>query len=303
MSTQLIIPIELDKRTLPNTTTQIGSYIAGHFQLMDALKVVAGMRLSNWEYEVEDGKGNREFKHEVTPYLGVIYDIAADHSLYASYTSIFKPQSRRDINAEYLDPTVGKNYETGIKSEWFGGRLNTALSIFRIEQSNVAEGIKDASSKNVTINVNGVPEQAYRNVDGVVSKGVELEVDGEINDHWDINFGIANFEAKDAKGVKVNPNNSRTISNLFVNYKADKWRAGAGLNYKSKIYDGAGVNRIDQGNLFLASAMLGYQVDPNISVQLNLENLFDKAYYEGIGANSMNYGAPRHATLALHYKF
>ena len=49
--------------------------------------------------------------------------------------------------------------------------------------------------------------------------------------------------------------------------------------------------------------MLGYQVDPNIKVQLNIDNLFDKVYYEGIGESSMNYGAPRNATLSLRYKF
>ncbi|RYY80173.1 MAG: TonB-dependent siderophore receptor [Moraxellaceae bacterium] len=303
MATQLILPVDLDQITVPNTTTQTGAYLAGRFQLMDALKIVAGARISNWEYEAKDGKGNREFNNEITPYLGLVYDVASDHSVYASYTSIFKPQSRRDMNAEYLDPTVGKNYETGIKSEWFGGRLNTALSVFRIEQSNVAVGIKDALNAPVNISVNGKLEQAYRNVDGVVSEGVEFEMDGEINDNWGINFGIANFEAKDANDQKFNTNSARTTSNLFVKYKMDKWRAGAGLNYRSKTYDGTGVRGIEQGDIVLASALLGYQVDPNISVQLNLENLFDKEYYEGIGANSMNYGAPRNVTLGVRYKF
>ncbi|ONG41693.1 TonB-dependent receptor [Alkanindiges hydrocarboniclasticus] len=301
MNTQLLTPITNPNKIALNETTQTGVYLAGKFQVLDALKVVAGARLSDWEFTAEDGKGNREFTNELTPYFGVIYDVARDHSLYASYTDIFKPQNRRDENANYLGPIVGRNYETGVKSEWFDSRLNTALSIFRIEQDNYAQEISG-----VSVPVNGATntfEQAYRAADGVVSEGVEFEMDGEINDNWGINFGIANFEAKDAQDVKVNTNNSRTTSNLFVKYKMDKWRAGAGLNYRSKIYLGTGEARIDQSELFLASAMLGYQVDPNISVQLNLENLFDKEYYEGIGANSMNYGAPRNATLGVRYKF
>ena len=300
MNTQLLTPITNPNKIALNETTQTGIYIAGKFQVLDALKVVAGARLSDWEFEAADNIGNRKFNNELTPYFGVIYDFARDHSVYASYTDIFKPQNRRDENANYLDPAIGRNYETGVKSEWFAGQLNTALSIFRIEQDNFAQEVSGAF-----VVVNGVTtsEKAYRAADGVVSEGVEFEVDGAINDNWGINFGVANFEAKDAKGAKVNTNNSRTTSNLFVNYKTDKWRAGAGLNYRSKTYLGTGAARIDQSELFLASAMLGYQVDPNISVQLNLENLFDKEYYEGIGANSMNYGAPRNATLALRYKF
>jgi len=262
---------------------------------------MAGARLSNWEYESEDKNGNRDFNDQFTPYFGVVYDFAQDHSFYASYTDIFKPQNRREQNGNYLDPIIGRNYETGIKSEWFDGQLNSALSIFRIEQTNFAEAIDGVFVKNAQ----GVDtsEQAYRGVDGVVSKGVELEVDGEINNNWAINFGIANFEAKDAKDKKVATNSARTTSNLFIKYKEDQWNAGLGVNYRGKTYTGTGANLIEQNEIFLLSAMLGYKVDQNISVQLNLDNLLDKKYYDGIGANSMNYGSPRNAALTLRYQF
>ena len=137
----------------------------------------------------------------------------------------------------------------------------------------------------------------------MVSKGVEFELDGEINDHWGVNFGIANFEAKDADGNKVTTTSARTTSNLFVKYQLDQWSAGAGLNYRSKTYTGSGSTRIEQDEVWLTSLMLGYQVDPNIKLQLNVENLTDEVYYDGIGANSMNYGTPRNAVMSVHYKF
>ena len=88
-----------------------------------------------------------------------------------------------------------------------------------------------------------------------------------------------------------------------MKYKVDLWSAGLGLNYKSKYYTGTGNTRIDQDAFVLASAMLGYQVDKNIKLQLNVDNIFDKKYYEGIGANSMNWGTPRNATLSVRYNF
>lgn len=49
--------------------------------------------------------------------------------------------------------------------------------------------------------------------------------------------------------------------------------------------------------------MVAYDIDQNIKAQLNINNLFDKKYYEGIGVNSMVYGEPRNATLTFRYQF
>ncbi|WP_416714877.1 TonB-dependent siderophore receptor [Acinetobacter pittii] len=297
---ELLQPLVLNTRGALNETTQTAAYVAGKFQILDPLKIIAGARLSNWKYKSENDKGNREFNNELAPYIGAIYDFAQDHSVYTSYTEIFKPQDRKDVNDQYIDPITGKSYEAGLKSEWFGGRLNTALSVFRIEQSNFAELIPGVF---IVRNGTQTTEQAYRAVDGVESKGFEFEADGEINDNWAVNFGIANFEAKDANGTKVNTTNSRTTSNLFVKYKVNQWSAGLGLNYKSKYYTGSGSSRIEQDAYVLASAMLGYQVDKNIKLQFNIDNIFDEKYYEGIGENSMNWGTPRSATLSVRYNF
>ena len=133
MNTQIVVPIEKNQKGVLNNTVQTAGYISGKFHILDPLKAVAGVRVSNWEYEAADGKGNREFKNEITPYFGLIYDVARDYSAYVSYTSIFKPQNREDVSGNYLDPIDGKSYEMGLKGEYLDGKLNAALSIFRIE--------------------------------------------------------------------------------------------------------------------------------------------------------------------------
>ncbi|MCH3717454.1 TonB-dependent receptor, partial [Campylobacter coli] len=77
----------------------------------------------------------------------------------------------------------------------------------------------------------------------------------------------------------------------------DKWSVGGGLNYKSKFYTGEGSQRISQDAYALANLMVGYDIDSNIKAQINLNNVFDKKYYSGIGNNSMVYGSPRNVTL------
>lgn len=302
MNTRLTGSLEMDKTNLLNETTQTAGYIAGKFHILDPLKAVAGLRVSNWEYKSETRTTDRKFENQLTPYAGLIFDFAPNYSWYSSYTSIFKPQTNRDQSGDYLDPVEGKTYETGVKGEFLDKRLNAGLSVFRIEQSNAAQALLKADGTNVKVD-GTANENAYYGTDGVVSKGVELNIDGEINDNWGLSFGVANFDAKDAKGDDYNPTNSRTTADVFVKYKNDSWYAGAGLNYYSKIYIGTGAARIDRDDLYLANAMLGYKFDENMSMQANVNNIFHKKYYEGIGPNAMAWGDPLNATLSFHYKF
>lgn len=280
-----------------NKTTQTGAYIAGKFTLLEPLKLITGVRISNWEYESENGDGNREFKNEVTPYAGLIFDFLDNYSWYASYTGIFKPEDKRGLDGKYLDPRKGKSLETGLKAELLDGNLNASLSVFKTQQDNVAE----KTGQQITIN--GQPVDGYRSADGVESKGVEFELDGEIANNWNMSFGIAHFNAEDANGTKVQTTAARTSANLFTKYTLDKWSFGGGLNYKSGVYIGEGAAKISEDAYILTNLMVGYDVNSNIKAQLNLNNLFDEKYYEGIGVNSMVYGAPRNATLTLRYQF
>jgi outer membrane receptor for ferric coprogen and ferric-rhodotorulic acid len=280
----------------PNKTTQKAAYIVGKFSLLDDLKLVTGARLTNWKYTEDSGENNREFENELTPYVGVVYNIDKNHSIYTSYTSIFNPQDEKTQSGNYLDPIEGKNYELGVKGEYFDGKLNTSLTLFRVEQDNVASVIDG-------VFVEGTSNPAYKAAEGVTSKGFEFDVHGQITNNLNLSFGIANFEAKDANGDKHNTEASRTTANLFAKYKLNDLSFGAGLNYKSKYYTGEGATKITQDAFTLANAMIAYKINKNANLQFNVNNLFDKKYYEGIGTNSMTYGTPRNATLTLQYSF
>ena len=279
-----------------NKTTQTGAYLAGKFTLVEPLKLVTGVRVSNWEYESEDGNGNRKYNNKVTPYAGLIYDFLEDYSWYASYTEIFKPENKQDANQQYLDPREGKSYETGLKGEFFDKQLNASMSVFLTQQDNVAEKIG-------SIKIGDEFKDVYSSTDSVESKGFEIELDGKITNNWDMSFGVAHFNVEDANGKKVQTTAARTSANLFTKYTLDKWSLGGGLNYKSEAYKDETAGRITQDAYVLANLMAAYQVDQNIKLQLNVNNLFDEKYYEGLGKNSMVYGAPRNATLTFRYQF
>ena len=278
-------------------TTQWGTYLAGRFSLTEKLKLITGMRVSNWKYHNDSPSvAQRTFKNELTPYAGMVYDLDAYHSLYVSYTDIFKPQNVKDIHGDYLDPIVGKNYETGIKGEYFGGKLNTSFSLFKIEQDNTAKLVEGVTLPN--------GDRVYEAAKGVTSKGFEVGASGELTDRWSLAFGFANFSAEDAKGDIFNTKASRTTATAFTKYKINNdITIGGGLNYYSKIYTGTGSLYIEQEAFTLANLMAKYQLDKHTELQLNINNLFDKKYYEGIGTNLMVYGAPQNAMLTVRYNF
>ena len=280
----------------PEQIEQKAVYLASKLSLTEKLKFIAGARVSTWEYSSTDTtKKTRKFDNQITPYIGLVYDVNENHSLYTSYTSIFNPQDKIDASGNYLDPVEGNSYEAGIKGEYFEGNLNASLSLFKIEQDGVSEKLDG-------VFVGGT--QAYKAVEGVTSKGFEIDVAGKVTEKLTMNFGIANFQAEDAKGEKYNTQASRTTANLFAKYNVNKdLSLGGGLQYKSKFHTGTAPTQITQGAYTIANAMAGYSVNKNTSLQLNVTNLFDKKYYEGIGANGMTYGDPRKITMSLKYTF
>jgi outer membrane receptor for ferric coprogen and ferric-rhodotorulic acid len=64
---------------------------------------------------------------------------------------------------------------------------------------------------------------------------------------------------------------------------------------------------VEQDAYALVDLMASYQVNEHLLTQLNLNNLFDKTYYEGLASQPFGgrsvYGAPRNVTFSAKYSF
>lgn len=280
---------------------QTAMYGAVRFSLTDPLKLIVGGRHNTWK----STSLTEERKHEVTtPYAGLIYTLSPELSLYTSYTDIFNPQSYRDAQGRYLDPVIGKSYEAGIKGEHFNGALTTSLSVFRIQQDNVAvlDGVQI---------VPGTTDSAYVGAKGVSSRGIEAQVSGELARGWNASAGVAYTQAKDAEGTRLNTASPRTRLQLFTTYRLPgDWSAltlGGGMTWVSNTSSTintalAGEVVYRQNSYAVTSLMARYAVSPALSLQLNVHNLFDKRYYANMDGQG-HYGTPRSAMLTMNYKF
>jgi outer-membrane receptor for ferric coprogen and ferric-rhodotorulic acid len=287
-------------RTADNKTEQTAAYLVSRLSLTDSLNLILGARITDYEYKNILSDYGFEHKNEITPYAGLVYDLDDNHSVYTSYTSIFKPQENKDETGRYLDPKEGKSYEVGIKGEYFDKKLNAALSLFRMEQDNVAE---KAGVNSTTL------EDYYKGVDGTTSKGIEVDIRGEITDNWNASLSLVSFEAKDSEDKDVSTTAPRNQVVLSSKYKLGKYSFGGSANWQDKFYSdvtnpvGDSV-RLTQDDVVIVNLMAKYELTKNLSAQLNVNNLFDKEYYSNIVYDMQYiYGDPRNTTLSLNYKF
>ena len=65
-----------------------------------------------------------------------------------------------------------------------------------------------------------------------------------------------------------------------------------------------GLGEYRQGAYVLGSLMARYQFTPQLSLQFNVDNLFDKWYYTSVNFNEqVMWGTPRSYRATLSYKF
>lgn len=284
-----------------SSTRQKAVYTASRFSLADPLTLIVGARYTEWDGMTLFRSLDRQSKYEVTPYGGVVFDFNDTYSAFASYTEIFEPQNYRDASGSYLDPVIGKNYETGLKAAWFDGLLNGSFSVFRIEQDNVAEALPMGPNQTETF---------YSAANGVVSEGFEVELSGTVTDDLDMTVGYSHFTAK-ADDDSFNINQPRSLFNLFASYNVPQKREltlGGGVNWQSSLFaDGlstpAGIpSEFEQDSYALVNLFGRYQFTPDLSLQVNVKNLFDEKYYSNVAGYGV-YGEPANISSTLRYDF
>ena len=282
---------------LDDTIRQKSVYAAARFSLADPLALLVGARYTDWSANGTSGTNDSD---KVAPYAGLTYDINDTYSVYASYTSIFQPQTTRSINRKYLDPITGKSYETGVKGDWDNSRLTAMLSLFRTEQNKL--GV------NTYTYIPNTTEYAYEAVDSV-SRGVEFEVNGALTDNWQMTFGASRYIAEQRNGTAVMPEVPRTTAKLFTSYRLptlSDLTVGGGVNWQNKTWNDitgpSGDAHVTQGSVTLVNLFGRYQLTKQLSVQANVNNLFDKKYYDYLGTYVV-YGEPRNFSVSANYTF
>lgn len=295
------------------TTEQMGVYAANRFSLSDSLSTIVGTRVTSWETGTDNYNtagaylnktGTFEVDNEVTTYIGLVYDLNKQFSLYTSYTDIFNPQNYKDKDNNLLAPVLGSNAEIGVKGEFFEGKLSASTAVFKTKQDNYA--VRDMTQPE-----NSLPDgsSAYRGIDGTESEGVEVSLSGSINEQWVINAGYTYVNTKRHTNDRIWTNLPEHSVQLSTHHHFSGTLAplvlGGGFNWQSETI-GYGVThptRTDatftQDSYLLANLYATWRFNDTWTASVSATNAFDETYWANI--DYANYGEPRNISLTLKW--
>jgi catecholate siderophore receptor len=267
--------------------------------------------------------------------LGLVYKPQDNGSIYASAGISALPPgsylSNPDISRtgdnslpnykSGAKPQQNFNLELGTKWELFNDRLSASAALFYTEK------------QNIPVDTPGAGAGAWEYTDQELY-GLELGLAGQITDKWSVigglllmdsrrknNSNVDNFRqasdggAVDGDELAYTPNISASLWTTYA--VTDKWTLGAGLQYVGESVigrpdDAARVIPNDQygdnselPDYIVFNAMTSYKINENVTVRLNIDNVFDELYAvsSNWGGTRAILGAPRTYTISADWKF
>ncbi|HWW66080.1 MAG TPA: TonB-dependent siderophore receptor [Sphingomonadaceae bacterium] len=308
------------------TITEATTYSAYAFDtvtITDALLVNLGARYDHYDTRVRtratataDESRLSRTDDLFTWQAGLIFKPAPNGSIYVSYaTSATPPGSMLGEGSESSGLTPGrgqvavspddlkvektKSYEIGTKWEMFDAALAVNLAAFRTETSNAR-----------TTDENGFPAfVGDRRIDGI-----ELGFNGRILPFWSVFGGYTYMDSEVRFAGPDNANNGRPFPNTpkhsFTTWTTvnigDQFTLGGGAIYNSRQYGGFGADGVTRSipGYWRFDATASVRLTDNVTLRANVQNLFDKRYYDRTYSThfvSIAPGRSAFATLSLKY--
>ena len=289
-------------------------FLQDSIYLTDQWILVAGGRFQ--EYDQYAGKGvpfkaNTDSNGQKwVPRAGLVYRYTDELSFYGSYTESFKPNSTiapLSGSSTVLDgsiaPEEAKSWEVGARLD-MPGRITGNVALFDIKKRNV-----------LVANSEG-PVTLYSAAGEVRSRGLELDLSGQLSERWSMIGSYAYTDAEvtedpDYKGKKLQ-NVAKNSGSLSAVYDfgsiigGDQLRLGAGARYVGERAGNA-VNDFELPSYTVADAFATYdtQLDgQRVKFQLNVKNLFDRTYYTSAASRFfVSMGDSRQVTLSSTLEF
>lgn len=175
------IPQSTNTRIVKTDTNRFGIYAQDLISLTDQFKVLAGVRWSWQEAQAKTtdltknphviNEAAKRIDQAFTPRLGLVYQPTKDLSVFASYANSFTPNTGTTVDLKVIKPSIIDQYEVGIKKDFWRGMFTTNITLYQIENSNLAQTAE--------FNSNGLPniDSSIKVLSGSTkSKGVELDI-------------------------------------------------------------------------------------------------------------------------------
>ncbi|QYK05859.1 TonB-dependent siderophore receptor [Shewanella zhangzhouensis] len=290
------------------TQDNYGIYLQDQLDLSDKWKLTLGGRFDSFEQKIENHKTqtvSNQSQNVFSPRAGVVYEWQSWLSLYGSYSEGFRPNTGSDYRGVAFEPEESKSFELGTKFEL--ENLTGSIALFRAEKSNVLTADP----------VNSGFSAALGKAD---SQGIELDLAAYLTDNTQLMLSYAYTDAQTANdilnvdwGVSI-PEGSRLIN-------VPKHSGSLTLKHDMSLFDmdaSAGATVLYVGDRLgetidpsyelpaytLVSLYGTYALNQHVSLQFNVNNLFDEVYYQSSYSSLWTMpGEPRSYKISVRYSF
>jgi len=301
--------------TSGSTTTQ-AIYALDTLALTDALKLTLGLRTDHYTSKYSTATAGFSASKWVTSWnTALLYKLADNGTVYAAAANSILPPGGSNFqlaatgqNSTAADPQETKNYELGTKWDLLNKRLNLTAALYRSE--NDGQVSVDA--------VTNVPTQSGK----TRVQGIEVAAVGQLTNFWQVTAGFQTMDAKALSLRSVNSSGVQTTTDgvrwtpkwsatLWTSYQWGDFTLGGGVSHtaeQKRVITVAATPSTGLPELpafTVANAMAAYRVSKNLSLQLNVTNLFDKEYMSALnnGGGRLSIGAPRAVSLSANIGF
>lgn len=267
----------------PNTDTyerqtSLGLYAQDQLRLGERWRLLAGVRFDTFSQSLDNRlRGTETSQHQtaVSPRVGLTYLASHNVSLFANASRSFRPNAGSDAAGNAFSPEHGRAVEAGVKVDSDDRRVGGTLAVYEIRKRNV-------------LTANPV-DPSYSVAAGEArSRGVELDVAGQLGKHWRLSGNLAYTDAEiteDSTLAAGTPllNIPRTSGSLMAVYEdaapiGQRYGVGGGVRYVGKR-SGDAQNSFSLPAYTLADLLAYWQYSKTVRVTLNVDNLFDKTWY------------------------
>jgi catecholate siderophore receptor len=294
--------------------TTLGLYLQDTLDLTPQWKLVGGVRLDNFTGDYDrSGQGLASLSRSDTllsKRLGLMFQPTDEVSYYASYGTSFNTSGdlyqydpRNATESANTAPESSRNIEVGAKWELYEGDLSLRTALARTDKYNERNTDIDTATNSFLLS-------GRRHTDAL-----EFEVAGRINPQWDIFAGLGFLRAvidkagsNEAGQAEVGQNPGLSPSRqatLFTTYRINPtWRIGGGMTAVSQNKPANSVASLNRAPGYVkADALVEYRINQSNAIKLNIDNLFDKVYYNTLYRGFAAPGLARSVHVTLTSKF
>ncbi|MBG1261088.1 TonB-dependent siderophore receptor [Nostoc commune] len=259
------------------TVQSYGFYLQDQISFQDNLKLLIGGRF-DWITQKSGTDESEQSDSAFSPRIGLVYQPSKSVSLYTSYSQSFNPTEGFNPDDRAFEPTKGTQYEAGIKADFLESRLSTTLAVYQITKANVTTSDPD-------------PERAAQGFSTQVgeqrSRGIELDVAGEILPGWKVSasYAYTNAEVSKDNDIPIGnrledvPYNQASLWTTYQIQNGDLKGLGFGLGlFYVGTRAGDLANSFEIPDYLRTDAAIYYRRD-DWKAAINIRNLFDTEYY------------------------